>query len=151
MRQTYITDSPQETQKVALKLLTQIPQSINLICLYGELGSGKTTFIQGVAAALGVKQKVLSPTFILMREYDREIKNQSRRGGTKIKKLIHVDCYRIESERDLKGVDLQEYWQDKENLVMIEWAERIKAILPKERIDICFEHLDEKTRKITVF
>src|SRR4030042_7174150 len=137
MTQIYLTDSPQKTQALAGKLIGPVSKQ-NLICLYGELGSGKTTFIQGLAQALSIKEKVISPTFILMREYQISYKLQV----TSYKFFVHIDCYRIESEKDVKGIDFAELWQDKRNLVVIEWADRIKKILPKERLDICFPHIE---------
>ena len=144
MDKVHITHSPAETGKIAGKLLPLLAAK-KIVCLYGELGSGKTTFVQGLAKALGIKKNIPSPTFILIREYPIE--------KLPITKLIHVDCYRLESEKDIRAVDLKELWQNKRNLVVIEWAERIKSILPKERTDLCFEYVnaDEKTRKITVF
>ena len=144
MNKIHISHSPVETGKIAGELLPLLAAK-KIVCLYGELGSGKTTFVQGLAKALGVKKNIPSPTFILIREYPVK--------KLPITKLIHVDCYRLESEKDIRAVDLKEFWQDEKNLVVIEWAERIKSILPKERTDLCFEYAntDEKTRKITVF
>ena len=64
--------------------------------------------------------------------------------------LVHIDLYRINSAKELKSINLREYWLDPQNLVIIEWAEKIKKILPKQRIDIKFDYAGEKTRKISV-
>ena len=120
----------------------------NVICLYGELGVGKTTFVQGLAKELGVKKRVTSPTFILIREY--KIKNCQIAKLPNCKFLYHTDCYRIKSERDVKSIDLSEIWEDKNNLVVIEWAGKIKKILPQKRIDIKFEYISKNKRKIII-
>lgn len=141
-----ISSSVKETQKLAKKILPSLKNK-NLICLYGSLGSGKTTFVQGLAQALGIKKRIISPTFILAREH--EIKG-SKFKKLKSVKLIHIDCYRVSSEKDIRSIDLIELWSDPKNLIIIEWAEKIKKILPKERIDIKFKHIDENKRKITI-
>lgn len=139
-----LSQSSQETKELAKEILKDL--SSNLICLYGPLGSGKTTFVQGLARALGIKKRIISPTFILLREYDIK----SLKFKIKNSKLIHLDCYRINSEEDIKSIDLSELWSDNKNLVVIEWAEKLKRILPKQRIDIKFEHVSKNKRKITI-
>lgn len=141
-----ISSSVEETQKLAKKILPSLKNK-NLICLYGSLGSGKTTFVQGLAQALGIKRKVISPTFVLLRSYT--IKN-SHSSATTFQSLIHIDCYRVSSEKDIRSIDLIELLSDPKNLIIIEWAEKIKKILPKERIDIKFKHINENKRKITI-
>jgi len=150
----YISNSPLQTQEFAKKVLTKL-KGKNPICLYGELGSGKTTFVQGLARALGVKKRVISPTFILMRSYQLPVTSYQKRGDWRLatgdwQHLIHLDCYRIESEKDLKSFDLKELCEDKKNLVVIEWAEKLKKILPKGRIDIEFEYAGRNKRKILI-
>jgi tRNA threonylcarbamoyladenosine biosynthesis protein TsaE len=147
MPETFISSSSQETQNLAKKLLNRLAKR-NVVALYGELGSGKTTFVQGLAKALGVKSNVQSPTFTLVREHT--IEARSKKQEARWKHLVHVDCYRIDTPKDLKGASLQEYWEDKANLVVIEWAERVKDILPKDRVEICFEQTGTNTRKITL-
>ncbi len=154
-----ITNSPKETQELAKKILPLIKET-NLICLYGELGSGKTTFVQGLAKELGIKQQIISPTFVIIKEYtimdnvscvmDNDLLSNHLPiyPSTHYSSFIHIDCYRLESEKDLKSVSLKEYWSSPKNLVIIEWPERIKNILPKKRLEIKFEHIDETTRKI---
>lgn len=152
-----ITNSPSETQQLAGKILSKLKDR-NIVCLYGELGAGKTTFVQGLAKALGIEKRVISPTFILLREYEvasRQLPVARRKNNWKLvagnwKHLLHLDCYRIDSEEDFKSIDLKELWQDKNNLVVIEWTERIAKILPKERIDIKFEYISENEREITM-
>lgn len=149
---TFISNSVTETHTFAKELLSEL--STNLICLYGELGAGKTTFVQGLARALGIKKRILSPSFVLVREYKINVKSpfdsaQGRR-QLKVKNLHHIDCYRINSEQDIKSIDLKEIWSDPANLVVVEWAERVQKILPQKRIDIKFEYIGEKKREISV-
>jgi len=134
----YLSNCASQTKKIAARVLINL-KDINLLCLYGELGSGKTTFVQGLAKALGIQKRILSPTFIILRQY-------------KLKKgnFYHLDCYRVESEKDFKSIDLPEIWSDPKNLVVIEWADRIQKILPRSRIDIKFEYVARNKRKITV-
>ena len=138
-----ITQSAQETQKLGEKIGRDLKASLStdkrVVALYGELGGGKTTFIQGLAKGLGIKKRILSPTFVFVRQYP-------------LTKGIfhHVDLYRINNLTDAKGLGLEEIFVDSEAIVAIEWAERIKEILPEERIDIYFEYLGEEKRKIKI-
>jgi len=102
-----------------------------VICLNGELGSGKTIFTKGIADAIGIKDTITSPTFTIIKEYDGELP------------LYHMDVYRLNGETD--GVGIEEYFT-KGGVVIIEWADTIKDILPSERLDIKFKILDENKR-----
>lgn len=143
--QNMLTESVKETQGSAAKLLRNL-KGRNLVCLYGPLGSGKTTFVQGLAKALGIKKRVVSPTYVLLREYPCSAR--SKPGSEQIQSLIHIDCYRLNNEDDFKSVELKEILNNSNNLVVIEWAERIRKILPKERIEIKFDHAGKNKRKI---
>lgn len=102
-----------------------------IICLNGELGSGKTIFTKGIANALGIKDNITSPTFTIIKEYDGELP------------LYHMDVYRLEGNSD--GIGIEEYFT-KGGVVVIEWADTIKDILPKERLDIKFKVIGENKR-----
>lgn len=102
-----------------------------IICLNGELGSGKTMFTKGIANALGISENVTSPTYTIIKEYEGEYP------------LYHMDVYRLDGNTD--GVGIEEYFT-KGGVVVIEWADTIKHILPKERLDIKFKVLDENKR-----
>lgn len=106
-----------------------------IICLNGELGSGKTVFAKGFANALGVKDNVTSPTFSIIKEYDGELP------------LFHMDVYRLDG--NTSGVNIEEYFS-KGGIVLIEWADTIKDILPEERLDIKFKVLDENKRVLVI-
>ncbi len=106
-----------------------------VICLNGELGSGKTVFAKGFANALGVSDNVTSPTFSIIKEYDGELP------------LFHMDVYRLDG--NTSGVNIEEYFS-KNGIVLIEWADTIKDILPEERLDIKFKILDENKRVLVI-
>ena len=107
-----------------------------VICLTGDLGSGKTVFAKGFAKALGIEDVVSSPTFTIIKEYlDGEMP------------LYHMDVYRLDGNTD--GVGIEEYFH-KNGVVIIEWAETIKDILPKERLEISFKIVDENKRVLVI-
>lgn len=113
-----------------------------VVALDGALGAGKTTFAQGFAEGLGVKEKVKSPTFVLVHVH--ALKKKAR-----FKSFYHADCYRLESEKDVSAIGLDEVMRDAENIVLVEWARRIKKVLPKDTIRVTFTHINEQTRKIS--
>ncbi|MCI5835454.1 MAG: tRNA (adenosine(37)-N6)-threonylcarbamoyltransferase complex ATPase subunit type 1 TsaE [Firmicutes bacterium] len=102
-----------------------------IICLDGELGSGKTVFTKGIANALGINESITSPTYTIIKEYDGELP------------LYHMDVYRLDGNTE--GVGIEEYFT-KGGVVVIEWADTIKDILPKERLEIEFRVVDENKR-----
>lgn len=124
------TRSERETFELAQNFESEkFPNMI--ICLNGELGSGKTIFTKGLAIALGIKDTITSPTFTIIKEYEGELP------------LYHMDVYRLDGATD--GVGIEEYFT-KGGVVVIEWANTIKDILPKERLDIKFVATDENKR-----
>jgi len=118
-----------------------------VIALYGELGSGKTTFVKGFLKGLGVHKRIVSPTFVFIREY-RAHTNQHGHRHELTRRIYHVDLYRIEKPEDTRGLGLEEILSDPKNIIAIEWAEKIKDLLPKKRIDIFFKYVNETTRKV---
>ncbi len=104
-----------------------------IICLNGELGAGKTAFTKGFAKALGIEEDITSPTFTIIKEYEGELP------------LYHMDVYRLDGNVD--GVDIETYF-NKNGVVIIEWAETVKHILPKERLDINIKIVDDEKRVI---
>ncbi len=111
-----------------------------LIALRGDLGSGKTTLTQEVAKILGVKENIISPTFVIMKVY--EIKNK------KFKKLIHIDAYRLEKSKELLKLGWNEIINDPKNLIILEWPEKVPECVPQNAIFIDLSHKDEQTRTI---
>lgn len=135
---TYITQSSEETKLLAEKLAKRLGPG-DFIALYGNLGSGKTTFIQGLAKGLGIQRRIISPTFIIVRHYKTE------KGS-----FYHIDLYRAKSLEDLLSLGINEVLEDKTNIVAVEWAEKMGKLLPKKRLDISFEYVDENKRKIKI-
>jgi len=106
-----------------------------VICLNGELGSGKTMFTKAFANALGIQENVTSPTFNIIKEYEGELP------------LYHMDVYRLDGNTE--GVGIEEYFT-KDGVVIIEWANTIKDILPEERLDIKIKVAGENSRILIV-
>lgn len=146
------TNSPTETRELPRKLVQIFVQSEKnrehalIISLEGELGTGKTTFTQGLAKVLGVETWIKSPTFVLMREH--VIKNNA--SGKQLKNLVHIDCYRLQDPQALLEIDIKKILANPQNVVLIEWGERIKELLPQNTIRIKFQHVNEHVRKITI-
>jgi len=136
-----IVKSVDSTKKLAKKILEKNPDSF-VIALYGELGSGKTTFVQGLAESLGIKKRVLSPTFVFQRTYNLE--------GQNYQKLHHIDLYRLSSLAEAQAIGIEEILTEKNALIVIEWPEIIEEILPKETIRIRFKKIGLKKREIIV-
>lgn len=136
MDKTIITNNAGETQKLGEELSQNSGKKF--FALFGDLGSGKTTFTKGLALGLGIKERIISPTFVIVREH--ELKNQN---------FYHIDLYRMQTMSDVQGLGLEEIFNDSKNIVVVEWPEKIKDILPKRRLEIYFEHLDGDKRKIT--
>lgn len=128
------THSEEETIEIAENFESEkFPNMI--ICLDGDLGSGKTIFTKGIAMALGIKENITSPTFTIVKEYDGELP------------LYHMDVYRLDGNTD--GVGIEEYF-NKGGVVVIEWANTIKDILPEERLEIKIKSLDENKRMLII-
>jgi len=127
----------EETQKLAEGIAKKL-KGREALALVGGLGSGKTTFVQALARALGIKKRVISPTFVIQRAY---------RPPKKKWQLLHYDFYRLNKE-DTWSIDF--FDQLGKNLVVIEWAEKIKKFLPKETIWIKIENLGGEKRKFRI-
>ena len=136
-----------ETQKIARVLAEQLVKKCAgkpiVIALEGELGAGKTIFVQAFAEALGVPHRLKSPTFVLMKHY--QLHNVAG-----YEDLYHLDCYRLQDAKDLIDLSIEDILNKGGNIVLIEWAERVAKILPIERITIFINHIDETTREISI-
>jgi tRNA threonylcarbamoyladenosine biosynthesis protein TsaE len=119
---TIKTKSPEETFQWGKCLASHLPPGI-VIALYGELGAGKTVFVKGVAHGLKVQEEVSSPTFTIINEYQ----------GTH--PLYHMDAYRLEEEKDLENLGMEEYFYSS-GITLIEWPERVSSILPSSYLKI---------------
>ena len=132
-----VSKSKSQTQKLAARLAKKILLTSNvqhrtaiIVVLQGDLGSGKTTFVQGFCRALGVKHGVTSPTFIIMRAHN--IRGEKR--------IHHFDLYRIQKLKDILALGFKKIISNPENIVLIEWPEKIKKLLPKNTVWIYFSH-----------
>ena len=132
--------SLKELQKLA-KAVAKTLKGGEILALSGELGAGKTTFTKLLFKELGIKSRIVSPTFILMVPYIHDGKT-----------YYHLDLYRTNSLKEVQGLGLGELWEKKNNIFVIEWAERIKKYLPKKTVFFKLEVVSVKTgeRKITI-
>ena len=170
--------SPWQTQKIASDLAKKIKKAKTshhacVIALEGELGAGKTTFVKGFAKTLGIRSHITSPTFVLLKNYKlpayakalagRQTTNGSTvlsvssRGSTPrgspskdYKLLFHIDAYRLKDYRDLIPLGIKEIIADPQNIVLIEWSERVRRILPRKHTKIHIDHISESSRKIEI-
>ncbi len=144
----YITNSDEETRDLGEKIGRDILKKVGrtetgqIIALKGDLGAGKTTFMQGVAKGLGIKKKILSPTFSLMKKFKINSNPKSF--------LYHFDCYRFESEKEVLDLGFEEIISNLNNIIFIEWPEKIKGVLPKNIINIIFKNLSENIRELEI-
>jgi tRNA threonylcarbamoyladenosine biosynthesis protein TsaE len=148
-----ITNSSIQTKKIAAKKAFDfIAEKLKknkkrkkavVLFLKGDLGAGKTTFLQGFAKMVGVKEKVLSPTFILIR------KMSIKKNFLNLKNFYHIDFYRLSSKKDLSSLKLKEILNNPTNLVAIEWPDKFDIFLPKPFIVLDFKILDKNKRLVT--
>ena len=136
-----------DTKKLAQNVIDRISRAnigsreqASVIGLYGDLGSGKTTFMQFFGEALGVKEKILSPTFVIEKIYKIVHPNFDH--------LIHIDAYRLEGAKEMLNLGWIEILKNPRNIICVEWADRIVGLLPKDHVRIQFFHHDEKNRII---
>jgi len=147
MKEELISRSLNETKKLGEEMASYIFKNLKpknkavVICLEGELGGGKTTFLQGFARGLKIKDKILSPTFIIMKKF--KIRN-----SRKFLNFYHFDCYRIKDSKELFDLGFKEIISCPKNIVAIEWANQIKKNIPKDSFWIRFEFIKENERKI---
>ncbi len=139
------THNSLQTKKLAAKWLKNW-RGGDIIGLIGELGTGKTTFVQGVGEALKIKRLITSPTFITMQIYPIP-KNQEKPGKNPIKHLCHIDAYRLKSETDIATTGLGDYLGKKDTLCLVEWPENLKFLSGYHKI--IFKHQDQNERIIT--
>lgn len=135
----FITNSDAQTQKIGKELAKSLKRK-SLILLTGNLGSGKTTFVKGLAKGLGIKKRINSSTFILVKNYGRI--------------LNHIDLYRLDNEKQIKSMDIESLIKDSP-ITVIEWAEKLnKSLLKLDKFlrirQINFKYLNENQREITI-
>ena len=133
-----VSNCPEDTWKIAEKLVSLVNKQ-GIIALHGDLGAGKTCFVQGMSRALGIGIPISSPTYTLIDEYEGE------------NPLYHIDLYRLSNSIEVLGIGLEEYFE-KDGLIAIEWAERGEDLLPEDSIHVHISKDDEfKRRTIEVY
>ena len=137
MERVVITEGPEETVRLGEELAHMLRPG-DVVALVGELGSGKTTLVKGIAQGLFVKEPVISPSFLLARSY---------RGRMP---LHHLDAYRVNSPEELVEVGLLELLPPEEGVTVVEWADRVEELIPPGSLWIHLEHLDGDRRRLTL-
>lgn len=132
-----VSFSPRETKEFAKKIIEKYPDKV--ICLFGDLGSGKTVFVQGIGEKFGIKN-IKSPSYTILREHSIN----------KNKKLYHYDFYRFEKEDEILGINFDEHLDEKGSIIVIEWADRVRKYLPENRMEIYFKYVGENEREIII-
>lgn len=154
---TFITENSKQTQWLG-QMLGQELKGGEIICLAGDLGAGKTTFSQGLLKGLKIKGPYTSPTFAIIKHYRKRISNnqspiskKNPKSNIQFFNIYHVDAYRV-GARDMLNLGWEEIISPPaggpENIVIIEWADRIKKIIPRRALWIRFEWLDKDKRRI---
>ena len=128
----YYSESAEQTQSLGEQFASGLKKG-SVVLLKGEMGAGKTVFVKGVAKALGITERITSPTYAYMNDYD----------GI----LYHYDCYRLSSGEDAEGLGLTDYFYA-DGICVIEWSENIKDVLPKNCIEVKIEKIGENRRRI---
>lgn len=145
-----ISKSVEETAKTAEEFIEKISMGIYdgavVVGLYGDLGSGKTTFTQCVAKIFGIKDDITSPTFVIEKRYS--INNSLSTFNFPLSTFIHIDAYRLESSKEARSLGWNEISINPYNIIFIEWPERILDILPENHIKINFKFISENEREI---
>jgi len=146
----FLSKSVEETNKIAEDFLIKISgiafdknetKRATVVGLFGDLGSGKTTFTQAVGRKLGITEFITSPTFVIEKIYKLDEKFG-------FKNLIHIDAYRLDSGHELSVLGFERILEDKDNLILIEWPERVIDILPADVIKLNFKFISENEREI---
>ena len=137
MKGLFEVDSVEATWALAREFAAELKPG-DVVCLEGDLGAGKTTFTQGLAAALGVKGRVTSPTFCIVQEH---------RGAACF--LVHMDLYRLNGEDDVVAIGWEDYLAEGA-ILAVEWPERAGGLIPPDARHVRFRHLGEEKRKVAI-
>lgn len=153
-RKIFTTFSAKATQDLAGKILTGLikkspKNKVLVLALQGDLGSGKTTFVQGLAKALSIKKRITSPTFVIMKRFKPSTRAQAEGiYDLRFKNFYHFDCYRLNKPEEILTLGWQEIINNPKNIVAVEWPEKIKKFLLKETIYFNFKFVNENQREI---
>ncbi len=145
---TKISKSPAETTDIAKEFLSDIlkmkkGKGALVVGLSGELGAGKTAFTQAIARELGIKNKVISPTFVIMKRYPLSKKS-------KFNFFFHLDAYRLKNEKELLVLGWEELISDENNMIFIEWPENVLKAMPKNTKYLGIAHTKEGNRQFKI-
>ena len=136
-----ISKSVEDTKKFAEDLVKE--NKGRIFALVGELGAGKTTFTQDFLRALGVKkERITSPTFLIIKNY--------LISKPHFDKVYHIDCYRLHSPQELLDLKFEEILNNPKHILLIEWADKIKDLLPKETVWIHFKHSENPNERVII-
>ncbi|MDP1538502.1 MAG: tRNA (adenosine(37)-N6)-threonylcarbamoyltransferase complex ATPase subunit type 1 TsaE [bacterium] len=150
MKKIFLTKSSTQTKKLGESfakniLKRSLAKRAVVFGLIGDLGGGKTTFLQGFAKGLGVKEKILSPTFVIMKKF--KINHLTIKPFSH---FYHIDCYRIEKAKEILGLGFKKIIFNPQNIIAVEWADRIRKVMPKDITTLKFGFIDKNVRKIVV-
>jgi len=143
----FFTKNPSETKKLGKILAKEIfrlkLRRALVLKLEGDLGGGKTTFLQGFAKGLGIKEKILSPTFVILKKFKVQ--------GLNFETFYHIDCYRIRKPEEILSLGFKKIISAPKNIIAIEWAERLGKLSPSKSLKIRFKFIDKKIRRIKIY
>ena len=142
-RSTHITHSAEETRAFGAVFARGMKPG-RVVALRGDLGAGKTTFVQGFLGALGAEKPYVSPTFVIMKQYD--VSAPSANG---IHRVYHVDAYRMDEPEEIAKLGFDEWCADPEGVVLVEWPEKLGDLLPKDAKIIFLRWLSDTERSIS--
>ena len=138
LMEKYITNSENETENLAYEIAKKLNKD-SVICLTGDLGTGKTRFVRGIAKYFGIENEVSSPTFTIVNEYTPRVNNES------IKKIFHFDVYRLSDSEDFESTIGTDYFNS--GLCIFEWGEIIRDIFPKNTLYITLRNINEDNKR----
>ncbi|MFA5360779.1 MAG: tRNA (adenosine(37)-N6)-threonylcarbamoyltransferase complex ATPase subunit type 1 TsaE [Candidatus Paceibacterota bacterium] len=149
------SESPKETQKIACFFTEAITEQgpfskrkALVVSLEGSLGSGKTEFLKGVAKCLELQEKIFSPTFLIMKSFPLSFFKKDKKQF--FETLWHLDCYRLKKAEDINDLGFKEIVSNPQNLIFIEWGDKIKKLLPKKHIRIKFKTIGKNARTLEI-
>ena len=154
-----ISRSATETKRIAAKLAKRLFNAksnirhATVVAMTGDLGAGKTTFVQGFAKAFGIKHRMVSPTFLIFRSYplSSSLRSRYKREKQSYRFFYHVDLYRIHNIKELEVLNFKSILLSPFNIVLIEWAEKIKKLLPKGTIWVNLNHGRKENERIITY
>jgi tRNA threonylcarbamoyladenosine biosynthesis protein TsaE len=146
---THVSKSLEETTEIAKSFLNSVAKDgdSKVVAFYGDLGAGKTTFIQALAKEMGIEEPTTSPTFVIQKSYDSALKPKQFGQAKYFDKLIHIDAYRLESGEELSKLRFEETLQLPKTLICIEWPSNVESVLPENVIKVECKFVDENTRE----